>query len=759
MNTLVDTKRYHVTLTDNGDHELVNVHSMWICRDCCILAESQIGSTKTNRHHTQFVKVFLEQVIKPAKPTPAVSSVSAFSIYVKKRQYLFHIVCDNDLIFVALTSNTQHQQPCELVFDLLNNVKLAYLYEDTESFAESLCDLHHSYQLRANGIATPNMTGYRYRNSFDDEAPIYSSCSEDEPHCHDSDEEVPVEFDVDDEEEDEDDDEGDIHFLSAYLNEASFNNIISKTQPTTTLNLPSPSHSLRPMVTKATATPSNHMHIGTKLAMNASLSHHGVTPRAAEITEATLNPLLLPPAMTSNQRKMLTANMNMHSNHSLTTPSILDDGIEANVSEMEYIILKKGWMTKLGNTFKTWKYRYFELWSNGLLTYFEDELKLKKKGCINIVDEVMSCEVFSKSKTKKQGEQFGVKLHTQPRQWYFLVNKESVRDEWLSLFQTMTFSRIDLNVKFQAIKQRMQTLQCRWDTLYRHIQLDIDFDDTVQHNMQQMQRELKAASLVCEKCQKDIVYFKGSDLFPSYRHQIEYLAENMETLLISMENASCRSHTNQKLQSRAAANHGGNNNNNNNYLCTKDMFDIMESRVTAYANTKTPRSTRSRRSTVHSQYNPNTPKMRHEENRIILKAKLTLRLPSKNMLRSKSALSKKLRTLDVIIQHKCFKIDVDRDMTAPLVWKFDDIVNISDVKTVYQGARKKDNVKIADIHQYEFCVSHLCTRRVKFMFNQQQEAFQWCSTLKSLLEKNACNMPTSPVTVRNLDFDNGQIGL
>merc|ERR1712228_281129 len=69
---------------------------------------------------------------------------------------------------------------------------------------------------------------------------------------------------------------------------------------------------------------------------------------------------------------------------------------QVNDDKFSSIVIKKGWMTKLGETFKTWKYRYFELWSNGLLNYFENEMKLKKKGSINIIDEVIKIELYKK---------------------------------------------------------------------------------------------------------------------------------------------------------------------------------------------------------------------------------------------------------------------------------------------------------------------------------------------------------------------------
>ena len=133
---------------------------------------------------------------------------------------------------------------------------------------------------------------------------------------------------------------------------------------------------------------------------------------------------------------------------------------------LTFFILK-GWMTKLGNKFKTWRYRYFELWSNGLLNYFENEMKLKKKGSLNIMDEVVSCDLYERHEdiqnnnnywsmtnffggnnnketqpinTPKKKIEYGFMIQTHDRRWYFTANKKQERDEWFLLIQTITFA-------------------------------------------------------------------------------------------------------------------------------------------------------------------------------------------------------------------------------------------------------------------------------------------------------------------------------
>ena len=72
-----------------------------------------------------------------------------------------------------------------------------------------------------------------------------------------------------------------------------------------------------------------------------------------------------------------------------------------------------------------------------------------------------------------------------------------------------------------------------------------------------------------------------------------------------------------------------------------------------------------------------------------------------------------------------------------MVWMFEDIESVKDIKGVYYGAKKKGTIDLNDIQQYEITVEHSSGRSAQFLFYEQQEAFSFFTTLKSLHER--CN--------------------
>jgi len=717
------------TVAATETHTSLSVDAVWICRDVVIVAESQIGTAKHNRQQTKFVQLFIEQVIKPAKPVTN-NSAPSFTIYVKKRQYLFHIVYDeNDLIFIALTCNTTRQKPLDATFDLLYNIKSAFLFEDGASLSDTLGDLHHSYQLKA---VQPKVSVNGSR-SFDHEEQIaiHRTVSN---HDHQQQEQREQEHEqeekkeafshhnnnndehVFDDDEDEDaEEENDAYTDGAYPTSFNFLNAGGDREPSktmqTTINIPSPSHSAA----------SDEQFGGGG----------GATAKHTRSKSKTKT-------RTPSNSKSKSRSLELHSTMRLELEADEDD--EAKMNGMPYFVLKKGWMTKLGGTFKTWRYRYFELWSNGLLNYFEDELKLKKKGCINIMDEVVSCDMYEKAadqgkmnffgagksgKPKKKSD-YGITLTTHDRQWYFIISKECVRDEWFTLIQTITFERVDLNLKFEAIKQRLNRLQARWHKQFKNLEFDLDDDEHDGANIYQIQYDLNAAMKVCEKCRKDITYFKGSDLYSTYQQKLALISENIEGALSTIEGV---------IDSRHDAAAPRNNHNNSKKSFGKSLFSKKPA--------KKPSSTKSKSSKMVYK----SPRFGLDENRVVLRSKIKVRLPSKKMINSKNALSKKEKLLLVVVQQTFFKINVNRDMTAPLIWRYDELTGVEDVKGVYYGTKKKSGVQRNDIQQYEFIVMHSSQRRVQLAFHDEQQAFMWHSTVKSLYDK--CNqMPISPVYVK-----------
>jgi len=130
---------------------------------------------------------------------------------------------------------------------------------------------------------------------------------------------------------------------------------------------------------------------------------------------------------------------------------------------------------------------------------------------------------------------------------------------------------------------------------------------------------------------------------------------------------------------------------------------------------------------------------------VVLKGTLKIRLPSKALICSKGALSKKIRELNVVVQEKFFNVDVNRDNTPNLFWKFDEILHINNIKGVYFGKKKKlGNIKVTDIQEFDITITHLSHRRIQFLFDTEQEAFLWFKTLKSCYNK--CNKSQSIMT-------------
>eukprot|EP00485_Elphidium_margaritaceum_P019471 CAMPEP_0202726978 /NCGR_PEP_ID=MMETSP1385-20130828/184885_1 /ASSEMBLY_ACC=CAM_ASM_000861 /TAXON_ID=933848 /ORGANISM="Elphidium margaritaceum" /LENGTH=949 /DNA_ID=CAMNT_0049393209 /DNA_START=105 /DNA_END=2954 /DNA_ORIENTATION=- len=922
------------TVAATETHTSLSVDAVWICRDVVIVAESQIGTAKHNRQQTKFVQLFIEQVIKPAKPVTN-NSAPSFTIYVKKRQYLFHIVYDeNDLIFIALTCNTTRQKPLDATFDLLYNIKSAFLFEDGASLSDTLGDLHHSYQLKA---VQPKVSVNGSR-SFDHEEQIAihrtvsnhdhqqqeqreqeheqeekkeAFSHHNDEHVFDDDEDEDAEeendaytdgayptsfivydendlifialtcnttrqkpldatFDLlyniksaflfedgaslsdtlgdlhhsyqlkavqpkvsvngsrsfdheeqiaihrtvsnhdhqqqeqreqeheqeekkeafshhnnnndehvfDDDEDDDAEEENDAYTDGAYPTSFNFLNAGGDREPSktmqTTINIPSPSHSAasdeqfgggggatakhtrsKSKSKTKTRTPSNsksksrslELHSTMRLELEADEDDESPSHSAASdeqfgggggATAKHTRSKSKTKTRTPSNSKSKSRSLELHSTMRLELEADEDD--EAKMNGMPYFVLKKGWMTKLGGTFKTWRYRYFELWSNGLLNYFEDELKLKKKGCINIMDEVVSCDMYEKAaeqgkmnffgagksgKPKKKSD-YGITLTTHDRQWYFIISKECVRDEWFTLIQTITFERVDLNLKFEAIKQRLNRLQARWHKQFKNLEFDLDDDEHDGANIYQIQYDLNAAMKVCEKCRKDITYFKGSDLYSTYQQKLALISENIEGALSTIEGV---------IDSRHDAAAPRNNHNNSKKSFGKSLFSKKPA--------KKPSSTKSKSSKMVYK----SPRFGLDENRVVLRSKIKVRLPSKKMINSKNALSKKEKLLLVVVQQTFFKINVNRDMTAPLIWRYDELTGVEDVKGVYYGTKKKSGVQRNDIQQYEFIVMHSSQRRVQLAFHDEQQAFMWHSTVKSLYDK--CNqMPISPVYVK-----------
>ena len=503
--------------------EFIPVHGLWVIRGNDMIGESQVGSPSANEHHRKFVKVFMDQVILPAKPDQIDNNETpSFSIYVKKRQFLFHILyIDNEYITLSMTKNTTHQSPVDAVFDLLNAIRDAFNNQKTNGFSNSLGnalgDLHHEYQLRARPKVSLN---------FDDN-PLFLS---DEDIANDANDLMDrrLEYndfgqffsdsDVDDDANLEfcygydlgsepSDDTARDHLSLRYARDSGHNTYnTSGTGGTgsnrwgSQLNLPSPSvtqtignyssdyHQIFHAQQSSSwqPTPSNSPRgsaLGSE-SLRPQLSDsntrdglHSINLSGTETVSDSVGLFDIMDLMEQKERDHIlveeeeverTLESALNTLNAINTMKHLDgteDDEKSNDEEdsqkigcLPYFILKSGWMTKIGSRFKTWKYRYFELWSNGLLNYFDDEVKRKKRGSINIMDEVTGCTLYTVprggkqsdkkrlsqsgkgSKGNKDGKEHGFMLKTHDRKWHFVANTKHSRDDWLFLIRTIAIS-------------------------------------------------------------------------------------------------------------------------------------------------------------------------------------------------------------------------------------------------------------------------------------------------------------------------------
>jgi len=90
-------------------------------------------------------------------------------------------------------------------------------------------------------------------------------------------------------------------------------------------------------------------------------------------------------------------------------------------------IIKEGTMQKEGKMFKTWRRRYFKLYDNGDMSYYnakEDESAL---GSINVKKmKQTSKQSYGRSK------EYGFQVETETRCWKFICDDEQGQNEWVN---------------------------------------------------------------------------------------------------------------------------------------------------------------------------------------------------------------------------------------------------------------------------------------------------------------------------------------
>ncbi|OQR83968.1 hypothetical protein ACHHYP_14073 [Achlya hypogyna] len=122
-------------------------------------------------------------------------------------------------------------------------------------------------------------------------------------------------------------------------------------------------------------------------------------------------------------------------------------------------IVRKGWIEKCGNKFKTWKWRYFELTRDGYLRYYTSEDKSTCKGAIHV-----------EATTKND---IVIQTHVSERLYFFILLTPNRN----YLFSTKT--QRAMNRWIQALESIGANARTgRWDPLRNTVHLTLDDTET-----------------------------------------------------------------------------------------------------------------------------------------------------------------------------------------------------------------------------------------------------------------------------------------
>ncbi|OQS03781.1 hypothetical protein THRCLA_03926 [Thraustotheca clavata] len=122
-------------------------------------------------------------------------------------------------------------------------------------------------------------------------------------------------------------------------------------------------------------------------------------------------------------------------------------------------IVRKGWIEKCGNTFKTWKWRYFELTKDGYLRYYTSEDKSKCKGSIHVEATTKNDIVIQ---THVSERLYIFVLITPHRNYLFSTKTQRAMNRWIRALES-----IGANARTG-----------RWDPLRNTVHLTLDDVET-----------------------------------------------------------------------------------------------------------------------------------------------------------------------------------------------------------------------------------------------------------------------------------------
>ncbi|CAK4080507.1 unnamed protein product [Aphanomyces euteiches] len=106
---------------------------------------------------------------------------------------------------------------------------------------------------------------------------------------------------------------------------------------------------------------------------------------------------------------------------------------ESSVEPVPKFLIRKGWIEKCGHTFKTWKWRYFELTRDGCLRYYTSEDKSVCKGMIHVEKTTKNDIVIQ---THMSSREFFFVLSTPSRNYLFSTSTERTMKRWIRALES-----------------------------------------------------------------------------------------------------------------------------------------------------------------------------------------------------------------------------------------------------------------------------------------------------------------------------------
>ena len=91
-------------------------------------------------------------------------------------------------------------------------------------------------------------------------------------------------------------------------------------------------------------------------------------------------------------------------------------------------------MHKQGGFIKTWKKRWFELQTSGIVSYYNspnDDYPIARFNSLQYTE--IKCKSWGKSEQKK----YGIKMYTPHRDWKFLCTDDAYRKSWIDAFKNV----------------------------------------------------------------------------------------------------------------------------------------------------------------------------------------------------------------------------------------------------------------------------------------------------------------------------------